>query len=96
MRKSNTEQIGAVIRHFMRDEGLETPYNQFKLMKALGEVLGHGISRYIGNTYIKNQTLFVELRSSVLKQELSMKRSTLTKRLNAEVGTQVISDIRFY
>ncbi len=95
MRKSNTEKIGTLIQQFLREEGLETPYNQFKLMKALEEILGHGISRYIGNTYVRNQTLFVEMRSPVLKQELTMKRTKLTQRLNAQVGTQVIADIRF-
>lgn len=95
MRKSNTEKIGNLIQQFLREEGLETPYNQFKLMKALEEILGHGISRYIGNTYVRNQTLFVEMRSPVLKQELTMKRTKLTQRLNAQVGTQVIADIRF-
>ncbi len=96
MRKSNTEPIGKVIQQFLREEGLETPYNQFKLMKALEDVLGHGISRYIGNTFIKNQTLNVELKSSVLRQELNMSRTKIVQQLNAAVGTQVITDIRFY
>ena len=96
MRKSNTEHIGAIIQHFLRDEGLETPYNQYRLIKALEDVLGHGISRYIGNAFIKNQTLHVEIRSAVLKQELSMRRSKLTQKLNDTVGAQVIADIRFY
>ena len=96
MRKSNTEPIGKVIQQFLREEGLETPYNQFKLMKALEDVLGHGISRYIGNTFIKNQTLNVELKSSVLRQELNMSRTKIAQQLNAAVGTQVITDIRFY
>ena len=57
MRKSNTEHIGTVLQHFLREEGLETPYNQFRLIKSLEEVLGHGISRYIGNAFVRNQTL---------------------------------------
>jgi hypothetical protein len=96
MRRSNTEAIGKVIQQFLREEGLETPYNQFKLMKALEEVLGQGISHYVGNTFIKNQTLNVELKSSVLKQELSAGKTKIVQRLNSIVGTQVIADIRFY
>ena len=96
MRRSNTEHIGKVIQQFLRDEGLESPYNQFKLLKSLEEVLGYGISRYIGNSFIKNQTLYVEIRSSVLKQELNAGRANLIRRLNSVVGTQVISDIHFY
>ncbi|MBR2153933.1 MAG: DUF721 domain-containing protein [Bacteroidaceae bacterium] len=96
MRRSNIESVSNVIQQFLREEGLETPYNQFKLMKALEEVLGQGISHYIGNTFIKNQTLNVELKSSVLKQELSIGRAKIVQRLNQIVGTQVIADIRFY
>ena len=96
MRRSNTEHIGKVIQQFLRDEGLESPYNQFKLLKSLEEVLGYGISRYIGKSFIKNQTLYVEIRSSVLKQELNAGRANLIRRLNSVVGTQVISDIHFY
>ena len=96
MRKSNTESIGNVIQQFLREEGLETPYNQFKLLKALEEVLGQGISRYIGNAFIKNQTLNVEIKSPVLRQELSIGKTKIVQRLNNTVGTQVIADIRFY
>lgn len=96
MRRSNIESVSNVIQQFLREEGLETPYNQFKLMKALEEVLGQGISHYIGNTFIKNQTLNVELKSSVLKQELTIGRAKIVQRLNQIVGTQVIADIRFY
>ena len=96
MRRSNIESVSNVIQQFLREEGLETPYNQFKLMKALEEVLEQGISHYIGNTFIKNQTLNVELKSSVLKQELSIGRAKIVQRLNQIVGTQVIADIRFY
>lgn len=96
MRKSNTEHISTILRQYLRTEGIETPYNQFKLMKALEEILGQGISRYIGSTYIRNQTLYVELRSSVMKQELTMRRTKLCRQLNDHVGAQVIADIRFY
>jgi len=96
MRKSNTEHISTIIQSFLRDEGLETPYNQFKLLKALEEVLGHGVSKYIGNTFIRNQTLHIELKSAILKQEFNMRRSSFTKQLNEHVGAQIISDIHFY
>ncbi len=96
MRKSNTEHISTIIRNFLRDEGLETPYNQYKLLKALEDVLGHGVSRFIGQTFIRNQTLHVEIKSPILRQEFTMKRKSLTKRLNEIVGAQIISDIHFY
>lgn len=96
MQRRNSEHIASAISRFLREEGLETPYNQYKLMKSLEDVLGEGISRYVGNTYIKNQTLYVEMKSSVLRQELNVGRQNLVRKLNEAVGSFTIADISFY
>lgn len=96
MRKHNEQKVGEVIRQFMREEGLEEPYNQYRLIASLGEVLGNGIMRYVRNSYIRNQTLYVELSSPILRQELSFGRKQLAERLNKAVGAQVIADIQFH
>lgn len=96
MRRSKAEQVGDIVRMFMRQEGLETPYNEYRLINAWEEVLGQGIARFTGEKFIKNQTLFVKILSPVIKNELFMGKSNIVKRLNDKVGTQVITDIRFY
>jgi len=96
MRKTNSEHISTVIRQYLREEGLETPLNQHRLIDSWAEVMGQGIVRYTGNIFIKNQTLFVQIKSSVLKQDLMMARTSLVRRLNDHVGALVITDIQFY
>lgn len=95
MKKSNSEQVGDILRRFMRDEGLETPLNQFRLMSAWKDVMGDGIEQYTGDMFIKNQTLFVKIKSSVLKNNLIMMRTSLVDKLNNTVNAQVITDIHF-
>ncbi len=95
MKKSNSEQVGDILRRFMRDEGLETPLNQFRLMSAWKDVMGEGIEQYTGEMFIKNQTLFVKIKSSVLKNNLMMMRTSLVSKLNNTVNAQVITDIHF-
>ena len=95
MKKSNTEHIGAVLLRYLRQEGLETPLNQYRLVDAWKEVVGPAIPHYTSNLYIKNQTLYVHLTSSVLRQELMMARDMLVRNLNNKVGTRVIVDIVF-
>lgn len=95
MRRCREQQIGDLIRQFMRSEGIEDPYNQYRVVASLGEVLGAGIMRHVKNSYIRNQTLVVELSSPILRQELNMGRTQLVRRINEQVGAQVISDIRF-
>ena len=45
---------------------------------------------------IKNQTLHVQIKSSVLKQDLMMSRSNIIKRLNEYVKANVITEIIFH
>ncbi|MCR5820900.1 MAG: DUF721 domain-containing protein [Bacteroidaceae bacterium] len=95
MRRQKALQIGELINQFMREEGLETPYNEYRIEKAWGEVMGQGIMRYTGRVFVKNQTLYVELRSSVIRQELMLGRPQIVARLNNHVGAQVIQKIMF-
>lgn len=59
-------------------------------------VTGTTVGRYTGEKFIKNQTLFVKITNPALRQDLSMMRSKLVQRLNAEVGAMVIADVRIY
>ncbi len=95
MRRNNAEQIGDMIRKFFRQNGLESPLNEYRLVQAWKEVVGPAIHRYTGNLYIKNQVLYVHLTSSVLRQELMMGRDMLVRNLNQQVGAQVIVNIVF-
>ena len=95
MKRNNTEQIGDVLRQFLRQQGLETPLNEYRLVDAWKDVVGPVITRYPTNLFIKNQILYVSLSSSVIRQELMMGREMLIRNLNAQVGSQVIVNIVF-
>lgn len=95
MKRNNTEQIGDVLRQFLRQQGLETPLNEYRLVDAWKDVVGPVIARYTTNLFIKNQVLYVGLSSSVIRQELMMGREMLIRNLNAQVGSQVIVNIVF-
>lgn len=95
MKRNNTEQIGDVLRQFLRQQGLETPLNEYRLVDAWKDVVGPVITRYTANLFIKNQILYVSLSSSVIRQELMMGREMLIRNLNAQVGSQVIVNIVF-
>lgn len=80
----------------LRQDGLETPLRQKRLLDAWETVTGSMVARYTGEKFIKNQTLHVKITNPALRQDLSMMRSQLLKRLNTEVGAMVISDIHIY
>jgi predicted nucleic acid-binding Zn ribbon protein len=95
MFKRDVKQIKDLLLQVLRDQGLETPLLQKRLVEAWPEVAGPVVASYTLNTYIYNQTLYVRLSNPSLRADLSMRRSELTKKLNDAVGEQVITDVRF-
>ena len=95
MRRTNSESIGDLIRQYLRQQGLESPLNEYRLVQGWSYVMGPIIARYTRDVFIRNQTLYVRLSSPAVRQELLMQRRELVIRLNAYVGAQVICDIVF-
>lgn len=96
MFKKNVMPINELLQKFLRQQGFETPLNQKRLIDSWGKVAGVVVDRYTGEKFIKNQTLYVKINNPALRQDLSMMRSQLVKRLNEEVGSMVIIDVRIY
>lgn len=95
MKRGGVKSISELVKAACREEGLETPLNEYRLIQAWTQVLGATVKYYTGDLYIKNQILYVHLTSSVLRQELMMNRKILVHRLNEFVKAQVITDIVF-
>ena len=95
MRRNQASPIGQLIRQYLRQEGLETPLAQQRLLNSWPIVMGPVINSYTRELYIRNQTLFVHLSSAVLRQELSSSRDVVVRNLNRCVGVDVITDIVF-
>lgn len=96
MFRREVKSIADLVQQFLRNEGLETPLLQKRLVDAWDTVVGPTIVRYTGDKFIKNQTLFVKIHNPALRQDLTMMRSQLVRRLNQMVGSQVITDVRLY
>ena len=88
--------ISDVLTLYLRQNGLETPLLQHRLIEAWDTVAGPLAKRYTKSKYIRNDVLHVKITSPALRSELCMRRSELVKNLNAAVGTRIISDIHIY
>ena len=96
MFKRNSTLIRDIILKNLREQGLETPLLQKRLIDSWPEVMGQAIVNYTDDLYIRNQTLFVKLKNPALRSELSLQRQDIVRRLNGHVGSQVIADVRFH
>ena len=95
MQKKQIENVGTVLYQFLRQEGLETPYNEYRLVQAWPEVVGKAIAAKTTECYIRSRVLYVRILSSVIRNELRLNRRALVQRMNTHVAAQVIDDIHF-
>lgn len=96
MFRRQVKGLSDVLNSFMRQNGLETPLLQKRTIDAWDTVVGQGVVRYTTEKYIRNQTLFIRITNPALRQDLSMMRSRLLQRIREAVGSEVVTDIRFF
>ena len=93
MRRKNTEPIRDVIEQFLKQQKLDKPLFEKKIIEAWPKVLGKSISNYTSEIYVKNKKLYVTITSSVLRHDLFLSKENIVKSLNKEVGMDVIEEV---
>lgn len=72
---------------------LNSGLNNIKVQKLWSEVMGKNVNSYTNEIVLKKNTLYVNLSSSVLRQELSFGKQKIVDLLNKELGKTVIKKI---
>lgn len=90
MRKSNTQKLGEVIREYLHQMMIEGKLKEIGIVHSWEELMGKAVASRTKNIYIKNKTLFIELKSSVLRNELFMMRQSIIDKINEREGELVI------
>ncbi|MDO4802629.1 MAG: DUF721 domain-containing protein [Prevotellaceae bacterium] len=93
MFRRKEQHIATILRQMMRDQGLETPLLQKRLMDSWSNVVGESVAQYSKPICIRNQILYVEVANPALRSDLYMSRSRLVMLLNDQVQAQIITDI---
>ncbi|HDJ32820.1 MAG TPA: DUF721 domain-containing protein [Bacteroidetes bacterium] len=93
MKRSHTQTLGEIIREILKDSVTGQKLKEVQLIGAWEEVVGKTVARRTKNLYIRNKKLYVELSSSVVRNELMMIRSSLVGALNKRTGEELIKDI---
>ena len=96
MFRREVKSVADVLQQLLREEGLEAPLQQKRLIDSWETVTGRIVARYTTEKFIQNQTLYVKIVNPALRQDLAMMRQQLVKRLNEQVGSFIISDIKVY
>ena len=95
MRRSNTQPLSDILREYIQEMKIEHKLREMDVIGAWEPLLGKTIARYTRNLRIVNRVLYVEISSSVVKNELIMMREEICRKLNEHAGDDVIDRIVF-
>lgn len=94
MLKHEAKSIGDILAEYFEENALlKTNIAEHRVITAWRELLGEGVSSYTTNVYLKRNTLYVQLSSSVLRAELQMNKKSLIEKLNEAAGMPIVYDI---
>ncbi|WP_428229881.1 DUF721 domain-containing protein [Flavobacterium sp.] len=92
-KRLNNQTIGAVLQQIIQVNKLGAGMDQIDVKEAWRQLMGNGVNTYTKNVVLKGSTLYVELGSAVLREELSHGKTKIVKMINEELGREVVKDV---
>lgn len=92
-RLSNQSTVGDVLKQIIQVNKLQPGMDQIDVKEAWQNLMGNGVNSYTKNVALRGSTLYVELTSSVLREELSHGKSKIIAMINEELQREVIRDV---
>ena len=95
MERRKTVHISEVIQELLKKNNMKSRLDETTITQKWEEVIGKTMAKYTRKVYVSKGILYVEVTSSVARNELVMNRSLLIERLNQTTGSETITDIIF-
>jgi len=92
-RQNSHLNMGDALNEFIKENKLQKGIDKVDAKAAWANLMGNGVNNYTTQVELRNETLFVSLTSSVLRQELSMGKSKIIAMLNEELGKNLVKKL---
>lgn len=92
-RLNDNTSVGDVLKEFIQANKLQQGMDKIDVRDAWKNLMGNGVNNYTREIMLKGSTLYVELTSAVLREELGYGKDKIIKMLNEELRREVIKDV---
>lgn len=95
MAKRNNEHlsISDALKEFVETNRLEKGLDKVNVADAWAKLMGNGVNNYTTSVSLERETLYIQLNSSVLREELSYGKQKIIDMLNEELGKEIIKKL---
>lgn len=95
MSEQDFKLIGELLSDSLRELGVEKKLDETRAIQAWNTLFGDTIKKYVNKIYVKNEVLYLEVTSSLLKQNLLFQKDLFVAKINQSVGVSILKDIYF-
>ncbi|MBW2961158.1 DUF721 domain-containing protein [Mesonia aestuariivivens] len=92
-RNDEHQSISDVLKNFVDKNRLQKGLDRINVKEVWQSEMGPAINKYTTSIQLNNDTLYVELSSSVLREELSYGKEKIIKRMNEELGKDLVKKL---
>jgi hypothetical protein len=92
-RLSNESSIGDILKEIIQVNKLQPGIDQIAVKQAWVSLMGNGVNSYTKEVNLRGTTLYVELTSAVLREELSHGKSKIVAMINEELRRDVVKEV---
>jgi hypothetical protein len=92
-RQNDSSSIEEVLKQIIQANKLQPGMDRIDVRDAWKNLMGNGVNNYTREILLKGTTLYVELTSAVLREELSYGKEKIIKMINEELKREVVKDI---
>lgn len=86
-------KLSDVLKDFVETNKLQGGLDKVDVRNAWEQLMGNGVNNYTTNIMLKQDTLYVRLSSSVLREELSYGKDKIISMLNESLGKDLIKKL---
>ena len=92
-RNNDNQPIEDILKEFVKTNNLQSGLDKVNVRDAWANLMGNGVNNYTTAIELKHETLYVQLSSSVLREELSYGNEKIIKMLNESIGKDVVKKL---
>jgi len=92
-KEKNLHSLSEALNAFIKENKLQKGMDKVMVRDAWENIMGNGVNNYTTSVELRNNTLFVSLSSSVLREELSHGKSKIIDMLNEELKKDLVKKI---
>ncbi|WP_247231859.1 DUF721 domain-containing protein [Telluribacter sp. SYSU D00476] len=94
-RKPGVTPLKEAIEQMLSAYKLNTSFNETYLTAHWDKIMGHTIASRTTKVYVKDRTLFLQIESAPLRDELVRAKHKIIELINREMKTNLVDEVVF-